>query len=611
MSQMPIFKYDEFFTGPVRLLVKESQAIFTTIPRNNVEFTGSNVITISRRYRSIIHECVNNLRRDITVDNSEQIKTFKEMEVIWNLCEILLLDINQTGTLIIQLKNWIKMHFDDLGSESKEILKSMDNNCYRYNENDVADIYWNLVIKLVLRGELKRAVMLLKCHHGYEGNDQIKLVADMLERMPLSNQYIVYEFCNKWVNWSEWCKRERETGQFESNPYLLTIVRILSQDLDVYDQLASNCETWYQLMVAYLHYTDPCIKETDLSELCRRSISIFKRNQPEKHRSDEEFDKIIIAAFEYDLLQVIAHCCSYLDDNWWLVTHFVDLLHCSNQLKIHEIIESDKLRETFLRDYAATLFDDEHLWPVGVSYLDSCTVTGVHFLETLLSHIPLDINDESRAYQLISIAEKRDLTGLAKSICLLMARGWLSQTIRLDDDCIRVDKYKRTTETKLPHTSNLSNALYWAIKSGDTQIITHISDQYLYYYCKSSTFPDKSVFDTLRRTTINSERLAFVAKYHEFKQVMQNSDDDMHEAGDLIKALLASEIYPKFFCQVLLEDVKVLLENQPQTIFQMDGTKDLMRTVEEITRDEAAGDDLQLRKDLVSSKARALITRVL
>lgn len=609
MSQIPIFKYNEMFTGPVRLLIKESQAIFTTIPRNNVELTGANVITISRRYRSIVHECVDNLKRDLTADHSEQIKTFKELEVIWNLCEILLLDINQPGSLIIQLKNWIKMHFDDLGNESREILKSLENDSYQFNEGDTEHIYWNLIIKLVLRGELKKAIQLLRCHHEFQRNDQIKLVVDMLDSMPLSNQYIVHEFCNKWTNWSAWCKRERETGQFDSNTALLSIVRLLSQDLDVYEQLASNCDTWYQLMVACLLYTDPCIKETDLSELCRRSISIFKKNQPRfnqvSDQSGDEFDEIIIAAFEYDLLQVIAYCCSYLDDNWWFVTHFVDLLHCSNQLKIHDIIDSDKLRETFLKDYAATLFDDEQLWPIGVSYLDSCSKTGIHFLETLLSRVPLDINDESRAYQLISIARKRNMTSLVKSICILMARGWLSKAVRLDKDSIKVDKYKQTNGDDLPPTSNLSNALYWAIKSEDTYIITYISDQYLYYYCRAGKFPDVSIFDSLRRTTISSERLAFVAKYHEFKQLIQNPEDEMHEAGDLMKALLASKIYPKYFCQELLEDAKLLLEVRPQVVFQTDGLMDPIRSVEDITGNEKVGEDIELRKVLINSKARA------
>lgn len=613
MSKLPIFRYNELFSNPVRLLVKESHAIFTTIPRNDCEMNRSNAIAISRRYRSIVHECVENLTRDITRDRFDQIKTFRELEVIWNLCEILLLDVSQTGTLIIQLKNWIKMHFDELDQESKEILRSLDSGDYRFDETGVEEVYWNLATKLILRGEIKKAIQLLSCHYEFHRNDQMQLVASMLDSMPLSNQYIVHEFCNKWANWSAWCKSERGTGQFDSNPHLLNIVRLLSQDSNVYEQLAAGCETWYPLMVAYLLYSDPCIRETDLSDLCRRMISTFKRNNPKYSHNRLEpdpFDEIIIAAFEYDLISVIAKCCSYLDDNWWFVTHFVDLLHCSNQLKIHEITESDRLRETFLHDYAATLFDDELLWPVGISYLDSCPTSGMFHLEILLSRVPLSIDDELKALKIISIAKKRGLNALAKSICLLMARGWISKTFRLTNESIKPDKQRRPDDSRLPAAVNLSNALYWAVKSGDTAIITYVSDQYLYYYCKTGTFPDKSVFESLRRSPLDNERLAFLAKYFEFRQILQDSNDDLSEAGSLLRALLASKIYPRFFCQELLNDTKCLLEVRPQLVFQPEKNLDLMRSVEEITKERMTDEDIDLRKNLVRNMARALITPV-
>lgn len=618
MSQLPFFKSNQIFIGPVRLLIKESHAIFTTIPRNQSQMTKSDVIAISRRYRSIVHECVENLSKDITHNYTDLIKTFQDVEIIWNLCEILLLDVNQTGTLIIQMKNWIKMHFDNISREFKEILSSLDNGSYNLVENDTIgeEVYWNLVIKLVLIGELKKAIQLLRSHHSYNRSDQIQLVATMLERMPLSNQYIVHEFCNKWSAWSEWCKRERQTGQFDRYPTLLKIVRLLSRDMDVYQDIACDCETWYQLMVAYLLYTDPCIKETDLSELCRRSINIFNKNHPEHSQKDpkpNELDEIIISAFEYDLIQVIARCCSYLDDNWWFVTHFVDLLHCSDQLKIHEIMESDKLRETFLQDFASTLFDDDYFWAIGVSYLDSCTNNGLFHLENLLSRIPIDINDEVKAHKIISIAKKRGLNALSKSICLLLARKWVLKTYRLSEESIKVDKYKVSREIELPPAVNLSNALYWAVKSGDTPITTYISDQCLFYLCKTGTFPDMSVFESLQTIPLNNERLAFLAKYYEFKSKIQSAnfqDDDLSEAGHLIKALIASKIFPKFICPELLKDVKQLIDLQPQLIYPPDKTLELMRSVQEITRQGKIGEDIDLRRGLVRNMARALISPV-
>lgn len=612
MSQIPFFKYTQFFTNPVRLLVRESHAIFASIPRSETDGNKTNIIAISRRYRSIIHECVENLQREkTTVDHSAQIRTFKELEVVWNLCEILLLDISQAATLITHLRGWIKMHFDELSNEAKDILRELDAGTYRLNEHNEDETYWNIVLMLVLRGETKKAIQLLGCHYEFQRNDQMQLVASMLDSMPLSSQYIVHEFANKWTTWSTWCQRERSTGQFDNHPHLLNIVRLVSQDHTVYEELAPKCETWYHLMVAYLLYSDPCIRDTELADLCRQMISIYKKNHPKySHLRPEpnQFDEIIISAFEYDLIAVIANCCSYLDDNWWFVTHFIDLLHSCDQLRMHQITESDKLRETFLQDYAATLFDDELLWPVGVSYLDSCPAQGSAFLEILLTQIPLSIGDEAKANKIISIAKKRGLNTIPRSVCLVMARNWLVKTTRLGDESHKLGdrNTKRSTSNKLPSPIHLSSALYWAIKSGDSPTITHISDQYLYYYCKTGTFPDKSIFDSLR--ILDTERLAFLKEYLKFREIMQEPGDKAAtDAGNLIRSLLASKVYPRFFCRELLEDVKKVFHEESQFSFQPDKVLDLMRSIEEINRDDMVENDVDLRKNLVRSMARVLI----
>lgn len=577
-----------------RLLVKESHAIFATMPRNDM--TRANTITISRKYRSILHECAN--------DD----KSFKEIEIIWNLCEILLLDVCETGTLVIQLKNWVNMHINNFDTDSKSILKLLESGSYKFTENDAPELYWDLVMKLVLRGETRKAIQLLSSHYEFERNNQMQLVASMLERMPLSNQYILHEFCNKWSNWSDWCHQEKETGQFDSNPTLLNIVRLFSQDDEVYKQVVPLCDTWHQVLVAYLMYTDPCIRDTDLPDQCRWSISTFNKHHPGlSHRSNESdaFDEIITAAFDYDLLQVIFKCCSYLHDNSWFVTHFVDLLHASGQLGCHDIVEPDRLRESHLRDYATILFDDECTWPIGVSYLDHCPRSGSLHLEALLSGLTLSINDDAKANKLVALAKKRGLVALSKSTSLLMARAWLSATPRLHEDSNNVN---------LPPTTNLSNALYWAIRSGDTPLTTHISDQYLFYYCATGTFADKSIFESLKRSPLDNERLAFLSKYYEFRQIMESSSESeelLVEAGNLIKALLASKIYPRFFCRVLLEDAKTLLNIRPALIFNPDKMLDLMKSIEDITsRTSSHSDHLNLRRSLVSNMARALMTPV-
>lgn len=606
MSKSHFFRSDDIFSGPVRTLIKESHAIFSTISRSQTEMSKANVITMSRRYRSIVHECVENLSLDFQRDHTDQIKTFRDIEVIWNLCEVLLLDVNQTGTLIIQLKNWIKMHLDDMRPAANGILESIQSKNFNDPDPVNQESYWKLVVKLVLMGERERAIEILKSHYSFRESDQMQLVASLLERMPQSNQYIVHEFFNKWSNWTELCKRERETGQFDEHPSLLKIVRLLSRDTTVFDELTSDCETWYQLMVAYLLYNDPCINDTDLSELSQRCIKIFKT-------TPGDFDEIIISAFEYDLIRVIGRSCSYLHDNWWFVAHFIDLLHCSNQLKIHDVVDADKLRETFLQDYASTLFEDEQLWAIGASYLDHCPQSGMRFLEILLSRIPLNSDDELKAHKIISLAKRRGLNSVSSSVPLLMARRWISKTARLSDDSVRVDKNKGVPEINLPPAVNFSNALYWAVKSGDSPVTTYISDQFLHYYCKTGDFPDTSIFERLKRLPLSNERLAFLGRYYEFKTKISSktlTDNDLSEAGSLIKALIASKIYPRFISDQLHRDVNFLLELDPHMVLPADKTLELMRSIQEVAKEPKINEELELRRGLVRNLARALVTPI-
>lgn len=616
MSQLPFFKDDETFVGPVRLLVKESHTIFTEIPRKS-ELNKLDAIAISKTYRSIIHECVENLAKDILHPDSPQIKTFEALKIIWSLCEILFLDLNESAPLIILLKNWIRHTKNDLKPETNKILRELAEDNYKFSQNDDDRIYWNLFVNLIVGGDHRKALALLRSHYNFEQSAQIQLVANMIDRMPGSNQYIFHEFVNRWATWTEWCKQELETGQFSEHPVLLKVVRMFSRDLTVYDEVARDCDTWYQLMIAYLTHTDPLVRETDLADLGRKAIDIYKKNNPDKSHTPESFDDILISAFEYDLVLVISRSCDFLDDSWWFVTHFIDLIHCSNQLKHHEIVEADKLRDTFLQDYASALFQDEQLWTIGVSYLDRCTSSSSFYLEALLARVPLDIDDEESANKIMSIAKKRGLNIFAKSICTIMARIWISKSHKLDNEDIRKDevkgsKLKAKKKTTLPSTINLSNAMHWAIRSENSSIITYVCDQYLLYYCITGKFPGSSLFEQIKRSTLENDRLAFLREYHEYKQLQQqDSDEDiLSKAGNLLRALLASKLYPEFFCQQLIKDSRDLLDNS-NLVLKSNQVLDMMKSIEEIKpHTQAEIDRRDISKSLVKSMAKALMRPV-
>lgn len=610
-----------------RLLVKESHAIFESIqklPNQSSDVHNpmprAQMVSLSRRYRCIVHECIENLR-----SSDCNCKMFKEIEIIWNLCEILMLDVYQTGILITQLINWIKWHQEEPEPKAKAMLHSVDEGKADLAIEENEETYWSLTTKLALRGELKRAVKLLRCHPRYSTSDQFQIVAELLEKMPLSNQYLLHEFCMKWKSWSDLCQRELETGQFNDHPHLLTIMRVLAKDVDVFDEICHLYDNWFQLMVTYLLYNDPCIKETDLSQLCRTSIKIFNKhtnrlsnghdnytNGDDTNQQEEinEFDEIIISAFEYDLTQVIRYCCSYLDDNWWFVTHFVDLLHNSDQLKLHDINESSKLREFFLTDYARTLFDDPSLWTVGVVYLDQCATLGLHILEEQLIRVPIRRGQDKKAYKIIAIAASRGLVEITKSISRLMARNWFSSNLKLIDhpssnyDHVPDENYNFDNIMSSP--LDLANAMCWAVDSEDALLATYVADKFLYHYSKTGTFPDEDSLNNLKASMLISDRLAFLAKYYEFRQLMKGKN--LASAATLLVSLLVSKISPRFFSSTILLDAQTLLDVRPELLFSSQQILDLMTSLEEISKEHvySPNSDHEKERCITKEKEKAL-----
>lgn len=563
----------------VKVLFKQSHSIFKSIQEHDTFHPTK----ISMQYRCIIHELVENSLCDLETKNM-----FKEIDILWHLCELLVIDIHQTGILISQLKSWIKMHLTNFDNGSKEIINLLNNSCYQLNETDHQTTYWRLVTKLVLLGDTKRASQLLQCHYNYKNSNQIRLVSYMLEAMPSSAQYILHEFHVKWNNWLAECNRELATGQFDDSPELLKIVRLLCQDKDNLDNLITHFDNWYQIMVSYLIYNDPCLKNTDLSELCRKSISMYK-NQPNEvsHHSSVDFDKIIIAAFEYDLMKVVALACGYFEDDRWFLAHLIDLLHHGNKLIAHDIVEPEKMRESFILDHAQALFEDDVLWSLGVAYLDYCPNHGIHYLENLLSRVPLTYRDDKQARKLFTIARNRGLKELSKYFNLRMARNWLA---RKDEN----------------FPVNLSSALYWTIKSEDIPLTTHISTLYLKHCCEAGCFPDELVFGNLGRSMLVSERLAFISKYHEFKKIKTDGGDNI-EAANLFLSLLSSKIFPEFFTRELLKDANSLLDTNQELALTTEKTFELMKSIKEVNPNYDHHEDRETSRNLVEYMARAII----
>lgn len=511
-----------------RKLFAESSSIFKSIQLtvNKKSILGKkDLLLYSRKYRCVLQANYLKLKEQIETGvivndeyNQNLYDTFRKIGILWHLCEMLFIDINQTGILLNQLITWISWHFDELNHSFDEIIKSENPSNHPQ--------YWNVIYQLVFRREISHAKNLLYLHPNIKSHDFI-LIFELLEKMPLyTNEQVLYEFYHTWQSWSYKCKQVYQEHTF-TNENLFILAGILSGDLKVFKKLRHLFETWYHFMVAMLLYTDPTVKESELTVLTIECLRHFYDNDDYKTK----FDRILISVFSYDLMGVILMCCSEFQDNWWFVTHFVDLFFNSNQLEQHQVENARDLRDFFVLEYANNLMGHNVLWNIGSKYYDHSELAN-NYLELSLEKI--DIKDDLTAKKVLTIAKQHNLHQLQRSVNKILARKWLD-----------LGRY--------------SSALNYAIKSDDEILITHICNLFLKHFVKTEEFLDEDLINSLGSQMLKSDRLTFLAKYYELHQLVENKQ--VSEAFDLLISLIESKIAPYFFRPKLVIDLIPLIEH--------------------------------------------------
>lgn len=203
-------------------------------------------------------------------------------------------------------------------------------------------------------------------------------------------------------------------------------------------------------------------------------------------------------------------------DNCWFSAHLADLLYHADALQSFEDNNSLQLRESLLRDYALCLFSHSSLWNVGVLYLDHCPTLGLATLEHLLPR--LSFHSEFKANKILAIAQERQLTSVATSVCRMMGRRALTN-------------------------ERLGAAVAWAVRAQDATLATHAADAVLMNYLKNSDFTSTDLLESLGAGLLASDRLAFLGKYHEFHRLYLKND--FRNAAALLISLISSRIAPK------------------------------------------------------------------
>ncbi|KAJ7989749.1 hypothetical protein DPEC_G00307750 [Dallia pectoralis] len=552
---------DEDICSPIlRKLFNESHRIFVGLQGIRDDLPSKNkkpqFVSISKNYRSVIRACMEELQQvavaaqdtTLATQYGNQVSILLAVELIWNLCEVLFIDAAPAGSLLLHLLDWVRLHKADVDEKARDVLQSESPTEHQ--------AYWDVVVSYVLQGRMDEARQVLMKQAALQpaARAMFKLLDNLLIKMPIFNPsgaQTLTEFDVKWRHWHEEVDRCLQDQSFASNHHLEVICKILVGDEDVLLEHKELLSTWYHFLVTRLLFSHPTVKPTELHYYAQSSMHMFLDNRS----VPEPLDSILLAAFEFDIHQVIKDCSIALN-NWWFVAHLTDLMDHCKLLQSHNLHFGSNLREFLLLEYASGLFTHHSLWQLAVDYFDHCPEFGRVYLELQIERVPLDT--ERKALKVLRICEQRQLTEQVRSICKIMAKGAL-------------------------RNNRLGSALSWSIRAKDAAFATLISERFLQDYCASGTFSDLDLIDNLGSAMLLSDRLTFLGKYREFHRLY--GEKCFSDAAKLLLSLMTAKIAPRTFWMTLLTDALPLLE-QKEVIFSSDQTHELMFCLEELTSEK-------------------------
>uniref|UniRef100_A0A3B1K1J9 Nuclear pore complex protein Nup85 n=1 Tax=Astyanax mexicanus TaxID=7994 RepID=A0A3B1K1J9_ASTMX len=522
-----VVRKDEDIYSPIlRKLFNESHHIFVGLQNIQEDLPSKNkkpqFVSISKNYRSVIRACMEELQQGA---GACCVSILLAIELIWNLCEVLFIDAAPAGVLLLHLLDWVRLHKADVDERAREVLQSESPTHHH--------AYWEVVISFVLQGRMDEArqVLVKQANLQPASRPIYQLMDSLLQKMPIFNPggtQTLTEFDVKWRHWHEECDRCLQDNSFASNRHLETICKILVGDEDTMLEHKELLGTWYHFLVSRLLYFHPTVKPSELHYYAQSSMDMFLdfRSAP------EPLDSILLAAFEFDIHQVIKDCSIALN-NWWFVAHLTDLLDHCKLLQSHNLHFGSNLREFLVLEYASGLFSHHSLWQLAVDYFDHCPEFGRVYLELQLERVPLET--ERKALKVLRICEQRQMNEQVRSICKIMAKRALSN-------------------------NRLGSALSWSIRAKDAAFATLISERFLQDYCKRGSFSDLDLIDNLGPAMLLSDRLTFLGKYREFHRLY--GEKRFTEAAKLLLSLMTAKIAPRSFWMTLLVDALPLLEQK-------------------------------------------------
>ncbi|XP_050049377.1 nuclear pore complex protein Nup85 [Dermacentor andersoni] len=537
----------------MRQLVNESSSVFLDLQNFAREFKGETahpgLVTTSRSYRATLNGCWNSCQEemqlvdeDSRLDFNAKYELLRNIEHIWHLCEILFLDVQPGTAYLQQLQRWVQSRSaDTLGARVQEILEE--------DEPHRAVDYWDHVYMLVLQANLDDVRRLLRTHPS-SGRDDFVMLDELLQSAPQgSHQVASRELHVWWQTWQAQCARHLADGDFSLLPELEVICKILMGDKETFRELRELCMTWYNYLVALVTYTRPTDEPQMLADLAENCLTTFGGLE-----STGGMDSILLAAFRFDLPQVIREASLFLD-NWWFSAHLSDLLFHAGQMEASHAEYASELREHLILEYAASLMTHHSLWQVGVGYLDHCPRRGREYLEAFIEHIPL--KTQAQALKVVEILERREMPAV-KDIC-------------------------QTLAVRMAKKGQLGIALTWAMRCKNPVLTSRLADQFLAEYSERRELPCLDLLENMGESMLFSDRLTFLANYREFQRKPPGQ-----AAARLLTDLIDSQLAPHFLWPRLLRDAIHTLSDSTELLLDMNQVLQLLSCLEAVSAGSTA-----------------------
>jgi nuclear pore complex protein Nup85 len=288
-----------------------------------------------------------------------------------------------------------------------------------------------------------------------------------------------------------------------------------------------------------------------------------------------------LTALKNNIIDVIKQASGEIS-NWWLVAHMTNLLHHRGVLVMYQLEYGHKLSEYLILEYGSSLFVNPSLWQVAIDYFSYCPTKGRHYMSLFIERVQL--TTINKCLKVVQICHKYELKEQAQSICRVLAR-------RAFDE------------------GQLSTALTWCLKSGDTSFAAFLAEKYFDKYEDIGEFCDLNVLDHLGGAMLLSNKLAFLGKYRECQKKYRRGE--FKEAGLLMTDLILSNIVPEKYQLTMMVDLLPLLELKDMLVFDKMQTLSLMSHLHDLQYQQQPQfnqlkDDMEVTDDNITSSSNKI-----